>query len=101
MTQLSERLLNDRHVEAAGRALKEIKKLGDPVDAQVTIALMGLYLCSQCEILLEDYVSAMTFNMQGIGSNPEYLMRTIEKIHKAIEPTLISVPVNFQPKSLN
>ncbi len=97
----SHRSLNDKHIDAAGYALKELKKMGDVNDAQISMALMTAYLCNQNEIAMDNYVKMLIMNVKGIESNPEFSQRVVAQIHKAMNPSIISVPKSYIPKTIN
>lgn len=83
-------------LDAAGLAMAEIRKAADPAEAQLAIAMMAAYLCSQYEIDPQTFAYVLGQNMEQVARDTDLMPRVIERIH-----TLSMAGSQVEPLILN
>ncbi len=96
---MNQRDLNDDHVVSAGNALKQLKYGGDPYDAQVVMAIIGMYLCHQYEWNPDEFTLHMSQNMKAVAKNTDLFMKTLEGVHNQMKGQKIIIPLNGAKKN--
>jgi len=65
----------------AGLAMKELRRAGNPYEAQVSMALMAAYLCSQYQWDPGAFTQVLLNNMTETAKDPTLMKRVIERVH--------------------
>ena len=79
-------------LDGAGDAMRELRAATNPAEAQVAMAMMALFLCSQYEVQPAEFAHVMLHNMKQVGNDPALLSRVVETIHNASTKGSIVVP---------
>lgn len=81
--------LNQAHLDYAGLAMRTLRELPGHADVQVSMALMGAYLCSQYELSPDVFCDVLRKNIIAAGTDPVLMNRTVERMHRlSTEPDL-------------
>jgi len=81
-------------LNAAGRCAGELRRAGNPTEAQMSLALLSAYLCSQYQIEPGLFAQVLLSNMLQVGRDEQLMPRVIERIHNIstrVKPTLAVV----------
>ena len=84
--------LNRGHEDAAARVLKVLKQMGDPLDAQITLAVAALYICYTRHIKGDSFVSHLKANMEGIAQNEAVLTTLMNNVSNQVSGKIIMMP---------
>lgn len=82
-----------RHIEAAAQAMKAMKDFaGGPTEAQVSIAIMSVWLCIQGKVSTKEFAQGIFRNMNAIAGNHQLLIQINNAIIKQIQEVKIAIP---------
>lgn len=84
--------LDKKHEVAAGRALRALRDMGSPVDAQIAIACMCLYLCEQYQMDPANLGRFIETNIKVLQSNDEVRTAMLNGIHQEVSNKKIFIP---------
>ena len=80
-----------KHEEAAGRAMKVLRELGTPPDAQVAIACMCMYLCEQHQIDGVAFLGHLKMNMLSLAKNELVYNSVMKAMNRLMDENKIFV----------
>lgn len=85
--------VNAEHIEAAAAAMRNMKDFaGGPMEAQISIAIMSLWLCMQGKIPGDEFVQGIFRNMNAIGNNQQLLVEINNTIINGLKEVKLAIP---------
>lgn len=85
--------ITDGHIEAAAKAMQAMKDFsGGPIEAQISIAIMSVWLCMQGKIPGDEFVQGIFRNMNAIAGNQQLIIQINNAIIKQIQEVKIVIP---------
>jgi hypothetical protein len=84
--------LNRGHEDAAARVLKALKQMGDPLDAQITLAVVSLFICYTRHIQGDSFISHLRANMENIAQNEQVLVTLMNNVSNQVSGKIIMLP---------
>ncbi len=73
---------NEHHFTCAGLAMNIFRGMPGHTDAQISMAFMAAYLCSQYEIDPGTFCHVLLNNVQQVGGDPKLMNQVVERIHR-------------------
>lgn len=84
--------LDLRLLDGAGKALRELRLHGNVAEAQVSLALICTFICSQYNIPMDALLSVLRSNIMQASDDPALMTRVVEHLHNVAATGVIVAP---------
>ncbi len=78
-----------RVLDGAALALYAIRQQCSPAEAQVSLALLIGFLCSQGEVSSSTFLRVLDANVKQLASDPILLSRVVERMHNVSKGSML------------